>query len=281
MTLGQEFDGYAACLASAAAAADGAVTALYELNLGATAVGTGLNAGDDYTVAAIKALARTTGLPLRPAVNRFRVTQSMGDIVSYSGALRRIAVELGKIASDLRLLSMGPRAGLGEIRLPAVQPGSSIMPGKVNPSIPEMVNQVCYQVHGCDATTAMAGDAGQLELNVMMPVMASNTLHAQRILTNAIRTLRERTVTGMTADVERSRELLDRSTATATALSPYIGYAATAEIAKASVETGRSIRDLARERGVLSEEDLNNILSAEAMTQPGVKGRGRKSGATS
>ena len=196
MTLGQEFDGYAACLASAAAAADGAVTALYELNLGATAVGTGLNAGDDYTVAAIKALVRTTGLPLRPAVNRFRVTQSMGDIVSYSGALRRIAVELGKIASDLRLLSMGPRAGLGEIRLPAVQPGSSIMPGKVNPSIPEMVNQVCYQVHGCDATTAMAGDAGQLELNVMMPVMAWNTLHAQRILTNAIRTLRERTVDG-------------------------------------------------------------------------------------
>jgi aspartate ammonia-lyase len=281
MTLGQEFDGYAACLASAAAAADGAVTALYELNLGATAVGTGLNAGDDYTVAAIKALVRTTGLPLRPAVNRFRVTQSMGDIVSYSGALRRIAVELGKIASDLRLLSMGPRAGLGEIRLPAVQPGSSIMPGKVNPSIPEMVNQVCYQVHGCDATTAMAGDAGQLELNVMMPVMAWNTLHAQRILTNAIRTLRERTVTGMTADIERSRELLDRSTATATALSPYIGYAATAEIAKASVETGRSIRDLARERGVLSEEDLNDILSAEAMTQPGVKGRGPKSGATS
>ena len=281
MTLGQEFDGYAACLASAAAAADGAVTALYELNLGATAVGTGLNAGDDYTVAAIKALARTTGLPLRPAVNRFRVTQSMGDIVSYSGALRRIAVELGKIASDLRLLSMGPRAGLGEIRLPAVQPGSSIMPGKVNPSIPEMVNQVCYQVHGCDATTAMAGDAGQLELNVMMPVMAWNTLHAQRILTNAIRTLRERTVTGMTADVERSRELLDRSTATATALSPYIGYAATAEIAKASVETGRSIRDLVRERGVFSEEDLNNILSTEAMTQPGVKGRGPKSGATS
>ena len=281
MTLGQEFDGYAACLASAAAAADGAVTALYELNLGATAVGTGLNAGDDYTVAAIKALVRTTSLPLRPAVNRFRVTQSMGDIVSYSGALRRIAVELGKIASDLRLLSMGPRAGLGEIRLPAVQPGSSIMPGKVNPSIPEMVNQVCYQVHGCDATTAMAGDAGQLELNVMMPVMAWNTLHAQRILTNAMRTLRERTVTGMTADVERSRELLDRSTATATALSPYIGYAATAEIAKASVETGRSIRDLVRERGVLSEEDLNNILSAEAMTQPGVRGRGPKSGATS
>jgi aspartate ammonia-lyase len=281
MTLGQELDGYAACLASAAATADHAVTALYELNLGATAVGTGLNAGDDYTVAVIRVLTRATALPLRPAANRFRVTQSMGDVVSYSGALRRIAVELGKIASDLRLLSMGPRAGLGEIRLPAVQPGSSIMPGKVNPSVPEMVNQVCYQVHGCDVTTAMAGDAGQLELNVMMPVMAWNTLHPQRILTNAIRALRERTVMGIVADVERSRELLDRSTATATALSPHIGYAATAEIAKASVETGRSIRDLVRERGVLTEEALDSILSAEAMTQPGVKGGGPKSGAKS
>jgi aspartate ammonia-lyase len=156
------------------------------------------------------------------------------------------------------------------------------MPGKVNPSVPEMVNQVCYQVHGCDATTAMAGDAGQLELNVMMPVMAWNTLHAQHILTNAIRTLRERTVAGIEADAERSRELLDRSTATATALSPHIGYAATAEIAKASVETGRSIRDLARERGLLSEEELNSILSVESMTQPGIKGRtGAKPGAKS
>jgi len=281
ITLGQEFEGYAACLAAATEAADNAVTALHELNLGATAVGTGLNAGDDYTTRAIAALAHITALPLRPAANRFRVTQSMGDVVSYSGALRRIAVELGKIASDLRLLSMGPRAGLSEIRLPAVQPGSSIMPGKVNPSVPEMVNQVCYQVHGCDVATAMAGDAGQLELNVMMPVMAWNTLHAQKILTSAIRTLRERTVTGITADTERSRELLDRSTATATALSPHIGYAATAEIAKASVATGRSIRDLVRERGLLSEEALDSILGVEAMTQPGLKGGSPKSGATS
>ncbi len=192
---------------------------------------------------AIAALARLTGLPLRPARNRFRVTQSMGDIVAYSGALRRLAVELGKIASDLRLLSMGPRAGIAEIRLPAVQPGSSIMPGKVNPSIPEMVNQVCYQVYGCDTTVTMAGDAGQLELNVMMPVIAWNALHAQRILTTAMEALDERTVAGIEADRARCRELLERSTAMATALSPYIGYAATAEIAKASVASGRSIRD--------------------------------------
>jgi aspartate ammonia-lyase len=196
----------------------------------------------------------------------------MGDLVTYSGALRRMAVELGKISSDLRLLSMGPRAGIAEIRLPAVQPGSSIMPGKVNPSVPEMVNQVCYQVYGCDTTIMTAGDAGQLELNVMMPVIAWNGLHAQRILTAAMRTLRERTVVGIEADAQRSRELLDRSTAVATALSPYIGYAKTAEIAKAAVASGRSIRDLVLEHGLLPAADLDRILSAEAMTSPGIVG---------
>ena len=270
ITLGQEFGGYAACLTAAADTADVAVEALYELNLGATAVGTGLNAGDDYTERAVAALARLTKLPLYPATNRFRVTQSMGDVVAYSGALRRLAVELGKIASDLRLLAMGPRAGIAEIRLPAVQPGSSIMPGKVNPSVPEMVNQVCYQVYGCDTTITIAADAGQLELNVMMPVVAWNALHAQRILTNAMKALRERTVEGIEADRDRCRELLDRSTAVATALSPYIGYAATAEIAKASVASGRPIRELVLERGLMSGADLDRILSAEAMTRPGI-----------
>jgi aspartate ammonia-lyase len=272
ITLGQEFSGYAACLSAAADAADVAADAVHELNLGATALGTGLNAGDDYTRLAVEALAQATNLPLRPARNKFRVTQSMGDVVSYSGALRRTAVELSKISSDLRLLSMGPRAGLAEIRLPAVQPGSSIMPGKVNPSVPEMVNQVCYQVYGCDTTIMTAGDAGQLELNVMMPVIAWNALHAQRILTNAMKALRERTVDGITADRERSRDLLDRSTAVATALSPYIGYAATAEIAKESVATGRPIRDVVLERGLMSSADLDRILSVEAMTRPGISG---------
>jgi len=277
ITLGQELGGYAACLNAAADAADEAADALHELNLGSTALGTGLNAGDDYTARAIDALARLTSLPLRPAANRFRVTQSMGDVVSYSGALRRMAVELSKIASDLRLLSMGPRAGIAEIRLPAVQPGSSIMPGKVNPSVPEMVNQVCYQVYGCDVTITAAGDAGQLDLNVMMPVIAWNALHAQRILTNAMTTLRQRTVEGLDADRARARELLDRSTAVATALSPYIGYAATAEIAKASVEGGKPIRDLVLERGLMTAADLDRILSAEAMTRPGIVGGDRKS----
>src|SRR5262249_12378806 len=149
-----------------------------------------------------------------------------------------LAIELGKVSNDLRLLSMGPRAGLSEIALPAVQPGSSIMPGKVNPSIPEMVNQVCFQVSGCDLTIAMAAEAGQLELNVMMPVIAWNALHASTILREAMNTLTRRTVEGLGANESRARELLERSTAAATALSPYIGYAATAEIAKESVKSG-------------------------------------------
>jgi aspartate ammonia-lyase len=272
MTLGQELGGYAECLRVAGREVDQAAHALEELNLGATAVGTGLNAGDDYTTRAIERLRKQTGLPLRPAANRFRVTQSMGDVLAWSGAVRRLATEAGKISADLRLLSMGPRAGLSEITLPAVQPGSSIMPGKVNPSVPEMVNQVCFQVRGCDHTIEAAAEAGQLELNVMMPVIAWNALHAVKILTNALDVFRVKTVHGIRADRQRSRELLDRSTAVATALSPYIGYAATAEIAKESVATGRPIRELVLERGLLSPRDLDRILSVEAMTMPGVAG---------
>jgi aspartate ammonia-lyase len=196
----------------------------------------------------------------------------MGDVLAYSGAIRRLASELGKIASDLRLLSMGPRAGLSEIALPAVQPGSSIMPGKVNPSVPEMVNQVCFQVFGCDTTIAMAAEAGQLELNVMMPVIAWNAIHASMILRESMKTLRIRTVDGIAANQARARELLERSTAAATALSPYIGYAQTAEIAKAAVETGRTIRELVLERGLLDARRLDEILSVEAMTRGGVVG---------
>jgi aspartate ammonia-lyase len=277
ITLGQEFSGYAACLARGADDVERAGDQLHELNLGATAVGTGLNAGDDYARLAIDTLAGWTHLPLVPAANRFRVTQSMGDILAYSGAMRRLAVELSKIASDLRLLGMGPRAGIGEILLPAVQPGSSIMPGKVNPSVPEMVNQVCFQVLGCDATICAAAEAGQLELNVMMPVIAWNALHASTILRTAMIALRTRCVDGIEAVPARARELLDRSTAVATALSPYIGYAATADIAKESVRTGRPIRDIVLERKLLDAAQLDRILAPEAMTRPGVAGRERSS----
>jgi aspartate ammonia-lyase len=276
MTLGQEFSGYAACIERGGDDVEHTSRQLQELNLGATAVGTGLNAGDDYTTLAIGNLSRMTGLGLVPATNRFRVTQSMGDVLAYSGAMRRLAVELSKVASDLRLLAMGPRAGIGEIVLPPVQPGSSIMPGKVNPSIPEMVNQVCFQVLGCDTTICVAAEAGQLELNVMMPVIAWNALHSSTILRNAMDALHARCVSGITADAERCRELMDRSTAVATALSPYIGYAATAEIAKESVKTGRPIRELVLQRGLLDDVRLERILSAEVMTRPGIAGDGDK-----
>jgi aspartate ammonia-lyase len=276
MTLGQEFDGYAACIARGGEDVERAGHQLLELNIGATAVGTGLNAGEDYARLAVENLVRYTRLELKTAANRFRVTQSMGDVVAYSGAMRRLSVELGKIASDLRLLSMGPRAGLSEIALPAVQPGSSIMPGKVNPSIPEMVNQVCFQVIGCDVTICTAAEAGQLELNVMMPVIAWNGLHASAILRQAMNTLRIRSVDGIEADAERCRELLERGTAVATALSPYIGYAATAEVAKESVRTGKPIRQIVLERGLLDAKQLDAILSVEAMTQPGIAGGAAK-----
>jgi aspartate ammonia-lyase len=273
MTLGQEFGGYAACIERGVDDVEQAAEQLKELNLGATAVGTGLNAGDDFTRLAVSNLSRALAVDLVPAANRFRVTQSMGDVVAYSGAMRRLAVELSKVASDLRLLSSGPRAGLAEIVLPAVQPGSSIMPGKVNPSIPEMVNQVCYQVFGCDTTVCAAGESGQLELNVMMPVIAWNALHASTILANAMSTLESLCVDGIQADEERCRELLDRSTAVATALSPYLGYAKTAEIAKESVRTGKPIREIVLERGLIDAAQLDQILSVDAMTEPGVPGK--------
>ena len=247
---------------------------LQELNIGATAVGTGLNAGDEFRRLVVQHLARYSGLPLTPAANLFRVTQSMGDVLAYSGAMRRLAVEVSKVASDLRLLSMGPRAGLSEIALPAVQPGSSIMPGKVNPSVAEMVNQVCFQVMGCDTTVAMACEAGQLELNVMMPVIAWNALHASTILREAMKVFRLRCVDGIVADQARARELLDRSTASATALSPYLGYAATADIAKESVKTGTSIRELVLQRGLIDAKRLDEILSVESMTRGGITGAG-------
>jgi aspartate ammonia-lyase len=275
VTLGQEFGGWAACVRQGAGDVAAAAEQLRELNIGATAVGTGLNAGEDYRRLVVAHLSQYTGFTLRPATNLFRVTQSMGDVLAYSSAMRRLAIEVGKIASDLRLLSMGPRAGLSEIALPAVQPGSSIMPGKVNPSVPEMVNQVCFQVMGCDLTIAAACEAGQLELNVMMPVIAWNALHASTILREAMRTLAVRTVDGIVADEARARELLDRSTAAATALSPYIGYAATADVAKESVKTGRAIRDIVLARGLMDSAKLDAVLSVDAMTRGGIVGAGR------
>jgi aspartate ammonia-lyase len=273
ITLGQEFGGYAECVGRGADDVTAAAEQLRELNIGATAVGTGLNAGEEYRRLVVDNIATETGVAVRPAANLFRVTQSMGDVLAYSSAMRRLAVEVGKVASDLRLLAMGPRAGIAEISLPPIQPGSSIMPGKVNPSMAEMMNQVCYQVMGCDATIALACEAGQLELNVMMPVIAWNALHASTILTTGMDAFSSRSVEGIIANEARARELLDRSTAAATALSPYLGYGQTAEIAGEAVRTGRTIRELVLERGLLDQRKLDAILSVDAMTRGGITGR--------
>jgi aspartate ammonia-lyase len=243
------------------------------LGIGGTATGTGINTPVGYRFAVVRHLAESTSLELHPSDDLREAMQSQLPVVAVSAAMRNLALELTRITNDLRLLASGPITGLAEIILPAVQPGSSIMPGKVNPSVPEMVNQVCYQVIGCDAAILAAADGGQLELNVMMPVIAWNALHATRILGNAMRVLDTRCVAGIRADEARCRELLDRSTAIATALSPYIGYAETADIAKTAVATGRSIRELVLERRLVEAKQLDAILAVEAMTTPGVPGQ--------
>src|SRR5687767_10349777 len=198
--------------------------------------------------------------------------QSMGDAAGFSAALRVLALDLSKIVSDLRLMVMGPRTGIDEIKLPAVQPGSSIMPGKINPSIPEMVNQVCLQVVGCDTTVAVAAEHGQLELNVMMPVIAHNVLLSMRILGNAVAALSERSILGITANEEMCQYWVERSAALATALAPQIGYAAAAELSKRSVKEGISIRDLVKRERVIPAEEVDEVLDLRRMTEIGVPG---------
>jgi len=230
--LGQEFGAWAATIERCIRRVGDAAEYLRDLGIGGSAVGTGVNVEPDYPNRMVAALREATGLQLRVGGNRVQLMQSMGDFAAFSAALRVIAIDLSKIASDLRLLASGPRTGLNEIRLPAVQPGSSIMPGKVNPSIPEMVNQVCYQVIGNDTTVVLAAEHGQLELNVMMPVIAHNVLFSMRILTSAMDVLEARCVTGITADADQAAVWVERSAALATALAPHIGYARAAELAK-------------------------------------------------
>jgi aspartate ammonia-lyase len=271
--LGQEFAAYARTVERGARRIAQALEPLREIGLGGTAVGTGLNADPAYIPAVARHLGAATGHPLRPASDLRQAMQSMGDIVALSGACRTLAGDLNKIANDLRLLASGPRTGLGEIELPAVQPGSSIMPGKVNPVLCEMLNMVCYQVLGHDHTIAAAGEAGQLELNVMMPVIAHNLAWMLTILDGGVAAFAARCVAGIRADVERCRYWLERSAALATALAPTIGYEAAAAITKEMLQTGRGIAELALEKGLLTRAQLEAILDPEAMTSPGVPGR--------
>jgi aspartate ammonia-lyase len=270
--LGQELRAYGRTIERNRRRIDRAADDLRDLGIGGTAVGTGVNAEPEYPALMVKHLRQVTGLDLREGEDRIQLMQSMGDAAAFSAQLRTLALDLGKIASDLRLLASGPRTGLDEVRLPAVQPGSSIMPGKVNPSIPEMVNQVCFQVIGNDTCVAVAAEHGQLELNVMMPVIAYNLLLSMQILGNAMRSLTERTVQGMEANREQCQYWLERSAALATALAPQIGYAKAAELSKRSVKEGKLIRDLVREEHVLPEDEIDEVLDLRKMTEIGVPG---------
>ncbi len=265
--LGQEFAAYAATIARGRARLGRALDDLRDLGIGGTAVGTGVNTEFGYAARIVQQLCDDTGLALREGANRVQLMQSMGDVEAFHANLRVFASDLTKIADDLRLMASGPRTGLNEIRIPAVQPGSSIMPGKVNPSIVEMVCQVCLQVVGNDATVSAASARGELELNVMMPVIAHNVLFSLTILGNAVRVLADRCVVGIEANREQSAYWVERSAALATALAPVIGYAKAAELAKRSVAEGVLIRDLVEREHVLPPDQLRRLLDLDRLTR--------------
>jgi aspartate ammonia-lyase len=272
--LGQEFAAYGHTVQRNRDRIARSADDLRDLGIGGTAVGTGLNAEPAYPGLMVQHLRAITGLELREGTDRVQLMQSMGDAAGLSGAVRTYAVDLGKIASDLRLLVSGPRTGFAEIRLPAVQPGSSIMPGKVNPSIAEMVNMVCFQAIGNDVTIATAAEAGQLELNVMMPVIVHNLFVAIGLLTSSSRVFAERCVDGIEADEAMCAYWLDRSPALVTALAPKIGYAEAAKLAKEAVEKNLSVRALLVQKGILKGKELDQVLDLRAMTDLGVRGIG-------
>lgn len=273
VTLGQEFGGYAAQVRYGAERLRASLPRLAELPLGGTAVGTGINTPPGFSAAVIAEVARATGLPLTEARNHFEAQGARDGLVETSGQLRTIAVGLTKIANDLRWMASGPRTGLAEIGLPDLQPGSSIMPGKVNPVVPEAVLMVAAQVTGNDTTVATAGAAGNFELNVMLPVMAKNLLESVRLLTNACRLLADRTVDGITANVERAREYAESSPSVVTPLNRYLGYEEAAKVAKKSLAERKTIRETVLEggyveRGLLTREQLDEALDVLRMTHP-------------
>jgi aspartate ammonia-lyase len=270
--LGQEFTAYGRTVERHRKKIADAADWLREMNIGGTAVGTGINAEPEYPDLMVRQLQQISGLELRVGQDRVQLMQSMGDIATLSGAFRAYVLDLNKIANDIRLLASGPRTGLAEILLPAVQPGSSIMPGKVNPSIAEMVNQVCYQALGLDTTVALAAEAGQLELNVMMPVITHNMVFALIIVGNASAVLAERCIDGIEADEAQCAYWLERSPALVTALAPKIGYAEAAKLAKEAVATGLTVKELVVKKGLLKGKELEEVLNLRAMTEIGVPG---------
>jgi aspartate ammonia-lyase len=268
MTLGQEFSTYAVMLGEDEQRLAEAASLIREINLGATAIGTGINAHPDYARLVTTRLTELSNVPFIVSPNLIEATQDAGAFVQLSGVLKRIAVKLSKICNDLRLLSSGPRAGIGEISLPAVQAGSSIMPGKVNPVIPEVVNQIAFEVIGNDITVTMAAEAGQLQLNAFEPIIAHSLFKSIQHLGAGCRTLAERCVKNITANRERAARLLDESTALVTALTPFIGYARSTEIAQEVLRTGAKAYDLVLKKGLMNRAQLDEILQPESLTKP-------------
>lgn len=268
MTLGQEFSAYATTIGEDIQRTDELFGLINEINMGATAIGTGLNAPPEYTRIVTEHLRTQTGISLSTSPNLIEATWDTGAYVQIAAVLKRTAIKLSKICNDLRLLSSGPRAGFNEINLPKMQPGSSIMPGKVNPVIPEVVNQIAYQVIGSDVTVSFASEAGQLELNVMEPVIAHNLFSSISILGKGCITLAEKCVSGITANEERCRELVENSISIVTALNPTLGYEKTSMIAKEALETGKSVYDLTIQHGLLPKEKLDEIFSPQNMIRP-------------
>jgi aspartate ammonia-lyase len=268
MTLGQEFSTYAVMLAEDEQRLSEAALLVHEINLGATAIGTGINAHPEYADLVCRRLSDVTGVDLSVAPNLIEATQDAGAFVQLSGVLKRVAVKLSKTCNDLRLLSSGPRAGLNEINLPAVQAGSSIMPGKVNPVIPEVVNQIAYEVIGNDVTVSFAAEAGQLQLNAFEPVIAHSLFKSLNHLHNGCITLSERCVKGITANREHLRQQVENSIGIVTALNPYIGYERASAVAREAHETGKSVSVLVLEKGWLTPAQLADILRPEVLTKP-------------
>lgn len=270
--LGQEFSAYYSVIRRDLGRVRNALENLYSISIGATSIGTGLNALPEYTEKVVRYLSEYTGMPFSSAENLVDATQNTDSYTELSSVLKITAINLSKIASDLRLMNSGPKTGFNEINLPARQAGSSIMPGKVNPVICEVMNQISFQVSGNDHTIALASEHGQLEINVMKPVIAFNLLQSITILTNGIKVFRKYAIDGITANIEQCRRLVENSIGIITAVSPYIGYEKASQIAKKALKTNQSIREICLEEGVLSEEQLDKILDVKKMTNPGIIG---------
>lgn len=268
--LGQIFEAYADMVSRSLDWLDDAGKRLAELNIGGTAVGTGVNSHPRYAKLMTSELSKLTGMKLKSPKNLVASGQSMADLAAYSGALNILAVELGKIANDIRLRGSGPTTGIGELLLPAVQPGSSIMPGKVNPVMAEMLNMVCFQVRGMGETVSLAAAAGQFELNVMMPVISHNVLFPQKILANAVTAFTDRCIRGIKPNKARLKEHFERSMGLATILNPIIGYDNAAKVVKQSVTSGKTVIETIRELGILTDEEIKETFNPERITSPGL-----------